>query len=263
MSEIITHRLSYGSQPEHFGDLYLPREGSQHPVVVLIHGGFWRNPYTLKLMVGLARDLARKGIAAWNIEYRRVGDEGGGWPGTLHDVAAATDHLQQIASSYALNPQRVIAVGHSAGGHLALWLAARFRLAPGHALAAPANGATKLKGVVSQAGAMDLARAWRLRLGQGAAAELLGGSPEEMPERYAAASPAELLPLGVPQVLIHGSADDSVPLIMSQKYARRARAAGDKVKLVELPNIDHFVLIDAHSSIWQKTVKEIQRLLES
>jgi acetyl esterase/lipase len=256
-----TQRLSYGPLPLHFADLYLPATAGPHPVVVLIHGGFWRNPYTLTLMDGLAQDLATQGIAAWNIEYRRVGDEGGGWPGTMQDVAAATDHLRALAATYQLDLQRVVSVGHSAGGHLALWLAARFNLPPTHFLTPERETAIKLLSAVSQAGAVDLMQTWQLNLGRGAVAELLGGSPEDVLDRYIAASPAALLPLGIPQVLVHGSQDDRVPLIVSQDYAYKARKAGDEITLIELDGADHFVLIDPTSQAWAQTVVALRRLL--
>lgn len=253
--------IAYGDEPLQFGALYLPDGAGPHPLVILIHGGFWHAPYRLSLMTGLAEDLARRGIAAWNIEYRSVGDAGGGWPGTLLDVARAADHIEELAPTHNLDLRRVVAVGHSAGGHLALWLAARRHIAGNSILASKNTEPLALSGVVSQAGAMDLEHTWRLNLGDGAAAELLGGSPAEVPERYAAASPAALLPLGIPQVLIHGTRDDRVPLEVSHAYARKAAAAGDHVSLIELPGADHFVLIDPASAAWATTVEQIQKLL--
>ena len=265
-------QIPYGKDPLQFGDLYIPdgaipqgsqdenRTGRLYPVVILIHGGFWRNRYGLAIMDGLAASLARRGIAAWNIEYRRVGDAGGGWPGTLLDVALAADFVRELASTYSLDMQRVIPVGHSAGGHLALWLAARHRLPADSPLATETPLA--LAGAVSLAGAIDLEHVWQLNLGNGAAAELLGGDYERVPERYAAASPAALLPLGVPQVLIHGSSDDRVPIVVSQEYAQRAKEAGDTVTLLELPGTDHFAVIDPRSTAWTATLREIETLLK-
>jgi acetyl esterase/lipase len=250
---------AYGTEPFQFGELYVPRGSGPHPVVILIHGGFWRTPYSLTLMQGLARDLVEKGIAAWNIEYRRVGDVGGGWPGTLLDVAHAADYLATLAPTYALDLTRVVAAGHSAGGQLALWLAARSRL-PKKSQLRVSNTPLSLVGVISLAGASDLKLVWRLNLGQGAAIDLLGGSPDKVAERYATASPAALLPLGAPQVLIHGTNDSLVPLIVSQAYAQKATLTGDRVTLIELLGADHFVLIDPTSAAWKRTLTEIQKL---
>lgn len=255
--------LPYGDNAMQFGKLYLPPGSGPHPVTIVIHGGFWRAPYSYTLMTGLAEDLAHHGIAAWNIEYRRVGDPHGGWPNTLLDVATAADHLASIASHYRLDLQRVITIGHSAGGHLALWLAARPRIPHGSIVAGSQAQPAPLAitGAISQAGVADLEMAWRMNLGNGAAAELLGGSFSAVPERYGTASPAALLPLNVPQVLIHGTADDRVPFAMSQAYAAKAQAAGDTIQLITLPGADHFVLIDATSTAWAKTVQAIQGLL--
>lgn len=253
------NKLFYGTDPLQFGELYIPTGSGPHPTVVLIHGGFWRAAYDLTLMTGLAKNLARQGIAAWNIEYRRVGNPGGGWPGTLLDVAQATDYLQTIATSYQLDIRQVVAVGHSAGGHLALWLAARSKIPPQSILAGTATP-LRLAGAISLAGVVDLEQSWRLNLGRGAANELLDGGFDEVPERYAGASPAALLPIGIPQVLIHGTEDDRVPLIVSQDYAKKALALRDPVTLIALPGADHFVVIDPTSAAWHTSVGEIRRL---
>jgi acetyl esterase/lipase len=254
-------RLAYGHDPQQFGDLYVPSTQGPHPVVILIHGGFWRAPYNLSLMSGLAENLVSHNLAVWNIEYRRIGDPGGSWPGTLQDVARAADYLITIAPIYDLNLHKTLAVGHSAGGHLAFWLAGRTKLATERSLTARTSASLQLAAVVSQAGTLDLQTVWQLNLGSGAAAELLGGGPAEVPERYAAADPAALLPLQIPQVLIHGTKDDRVPLIISQVYQQKAIAAGDTVRLIKIPAANHFVLIEATSAAWATTVGEIRRLL--
>ncbi|HEX9133580.1 MAG TPA: alpha/beta hydrolase [Ktedonobacteraceae bacterium] len=264
-------RLKYGPEPLQFGDLYLPGSPGPRPIVILIHGGYWRARYGLDLMNSLAEDLAQRGYAAWNIEYRRVGDPGGGWPGTFLDVALATDYLRKLAPTYALDLQQVISIGHSAGGHLAFWVAARPRI-PLFALNSPLRGSQQpnhkeetatpliLAWAISLAGVVDLAMAWRLNLSNGAVVELLGGSITDVPERYAAASPAAMLPLGVPQVLIHGTLDENVPLQLSQSYAKAARAVNDPVTYIELEGIDHFDVIDPHSNAWAITIEELQKL---
>lgn len=260
-------RLAYGPGPQQFGELRVPNQPGPHPTIILIHGGFWRAQYGYALMDGLAEDLAARGIASWNIEYRRVGDPGGGWPNSLLDVAAAADYLLTLAPRHALDLTRIVAIGHSAGGQLALWLAGQSHLPKDSPLASAAgslkaevSGRIPLAGAISLAGVNDLALGWRLDLGNNAAGTFLGGSPNEVPERYAAASPAALLPLGLPQVLIHGTADNRVPLRLSQEYAQAASAAGDQVNLIELEGVDHFALIDPHSVAWTRTIEALQDL---
>ena len=263
-------RLKYGPEQLHFGDLYLPDQADQRATVILIHGGSWRATYGLELMNGLAEDLARRGYTVWNIEYRRIGDPGGGWPGTLQDVALATDYLRELAPSYTLDLTKVVPIGHSAGGHLAFWLAARPRIPlfahnspiAGSQLSSDEETATPLvlAGAISLAGVIDLEMAWQLHLSNNAVVELLGGSITDVPERYTVASPAAMLPLGVPQVLIHGTNDDSVPLQVSQAYTNAARAVNDPVTYIELEGVDHFDVIDPHSQAWAMTINELQKL---
>ena len=265
-------RLKYGPEQLHFGDLYLPDQSDQRATVILIHGGYWRSRYGLDLMNGLAEDLAKRGYAAWNIEYRRIGDPGAGWPGTLQDVALATDYLRKLAPSYGLDLKKVVPIGHSAGGHLAFWLAARPRI-PFFAHNNPLAGSQlsgedeesspplALAGTISLAGVVDLKIAWKLHLSNNAVVELLGGTPANVPERYTVASPAALLPLGVQQVLIHGTNDDSVPLEVSQAYVKAARALNDPITYLELAGVDHFDVINPHSEAWTITTRELQKLI--
>jgi acetyl esterase/lipase len=230
---------------------------------VLLHGGFWKVRYTKALMTALAADVIDRGWAAWNLEYRRVGSvPRGGWPGTFEDVGAGIDHLAMVAGDYGLDLTRVVAVGHSAGGHLALWAGARAKLPPG-AAGAPGPGGrfVPLLAAVGLAPVADLEEAARLNLGGGAAARLMGGPPDRHPDRYALASPAALLPLGLAHVLVHGDLDAAVPVAVSRHYAAAARDAGDQVTLVELAGVGHMELIDPASAAWSETILHLRRLL--
>jgi len=221
----------YGSEHRcQRAELHLPAGRGPHPVVVTIHGGSWATGVTKVVMRGLARDLVRRGYAAWNIEYRRVGrGQGGGWPLTFVDVAAAIDHLRDVRAP--LDLERVTVFGHSAGGQLALWAASRGRLPDG---APGANPWIEPVAAVSAAGVNDLAQAYRETPG-GAVGALMGGAPDEVPARYAIADPSALLPLAIPVLLVHGTDDATVSVRRSRNYARDARALGGEVELVEIP----------------------------
>lgn len=247
--------VRYGDHPDQVANLHLPAGDGPWPAVALLHGGFWHARWDRTQMTPLAHDLAARGIAAWNVEYRRVGQAGGGWPGTLADVAAALDVLADVRE---VDATRVVAVGHSAGGHLALWLAARPRLGFGLPGSAPR---VRVRAAVAQAGVCDLRSAHADGLGDGAVAALLGGSPATVPERYAAASPVELVPLGVPQLLVHGDDDEIVPPTQSRAYAEAAQTAGDDVTLVELAGTDHFDVVDPRHEAWRAVVGALPRLL--
>jgi acetyl esterase/lipase len=248
--------IPYGDDPLQFGELRLPAGPGPHPLVIWLHGGFWRAQYDLAHAGHACAALAGDDVATWNIEYRRIGNAGGGWPGTFLDVAAAADHIRHLAADYPLDLRRTIAAGHSAGGHLALWLAARHRIAPESPLFAP--DPLPLRGAVSLAGVVDLHQAWELRLRNGIVADLLGGAPDDVPDRYAAASPPELLPLEAPQVLVHGTEDESVPYALSVGYCRQARACGDEVELITLPGAGHFDPIDPRSPWWPETARAVR-----
>jgi len=215
----------------------------------------------------LCRDLAGRGWAAWNLEYRRLGPlSGGGWPATFDDVTAGVDHLAELAGAPAatagapvagapLDLSRVVAIGHSAGGHLAAWAAARPGLpggAPGAAPRVPVTAA------VAQAGVVDLRLAWELRLSGGVVGRLLGGAPEQRPERYNLASPAARVPLGVPLLLTHGGRDDIVPPVISERFLAAAREAGDACELHLEPDEDHFGHIDPANPLWTAVVEWLE-----
>ena len=235
----------YGDDVSQHGELFLPAGQGPHSVVVVIHGGFWKARYDRSLMTVLCEDLADHGIAAWNLEYRRVGN-GGGWPETFTDVASGVDLLSDLEAS--LDLERVGAIGHSAGGHLALWAAARSKLS-GDALGAAPRVIPRA--VVSQAGVADLRLAAVISPSDEPTLALMGGSPEQHPERYALASPCERLPLGVEQLLLHGDQDEIVSMLISESYASAAEALGDPCKLRVLPHTGHFEHIDASTDAWR------------
>lgn len=264
-------KLFYGTDENQFGELRIPKSDGPHPVAIVIHGGFWREPFKLDLMTDVSESLTANGIATWNIEYRRVSQRSGAWPETLTDVAKACDFLASLAEEYELDLNKVITIGHSAGGHLATWLAARHRISKDSELSVSSNP-LKISGVISLAGVNDLKmmhdvhdyRDQTLSLEpNNPTADLLGGSSKEVPERYDQASPIELLPLDVQQVLIHGALDVHVPIGISSHYHRAAQEAGDFVKLVELPNAEHFMLTDTSSHVWGYVLEEVELLLLS
>jgi acetyl esterase/lipase len=247
-------QIAYGDHADQVGNLHLPAGGDgPWPTVTLVHGGDWEWGWDRALMTPLARDLAARGFAVWNVEYRRVGQEGGGWPGTLADAAAALDALADIDEA---DPSCVVTVGHSAGGQLALWLAGRDRIPVGLPGAGPR---VRPCAAVSQAGLLDLVSGSVDRRCGGACRALLGGGPKDVPERYAVASPVALLPLGVPQLLVHGLLDDLVPPSQSRDYAEAARAAGDEVELVELAAADHFDVIEVDDPAWGAVIAWLGR----
>jgi acetyl esterase/lipase len=229
----------YGPHEDQVGDLYLPAN-ARPAVICLLHGGFWRMPYGRDQMNAMAQDLVDRGFAVWNLEYRRSGAMTGGWPNTGADVIRGIDYLSTLVAKGAdLDLNRIAIVGHSAGGHLALWAAAQARR---HSY----GGC--IRAVVGEAPVSDLRAADESGLGRGAVAELMGGTSVKKPECYAAASPSCLLPLGIPQLVVHGTADEAVPIAMSRAYAAAAMAAGDTVSFTELPGADHMAFLDPASS---------------
>ena len=230
--------VAYGPDAAQFGELTLPA-GQPKGVVVVVHGGFWKAAYDLSLGRPLAASLAEHGWAAWNIEYRRVGS-GGGDPATFDDVAAAIDALHDQD----LPLDRVLAVGHSAGGHLATWAASRGRFARWQTT-------VDLTGVVAQAGVLDLVAAYDENLGGGAVVGLLGHRPGPDDARL---DPRQQIPLDIPVHCLHGTDDDNVPLSQSQEYVAAATAAGSDARLTAIEGGDHFVLIDPSSDAWRQTL---------
>jgi acetyl esterase/lipase len=234
------YTAKYGSSDSQVGDLYVPH-GGHPPVVCLLHGGFWRIPHGRDQFNAVARDLASRNFAVWNLEYRRLGEPGAGWSGTFQDVAAGIDYLASlVAEGHDIDLGRVVVVGHSAGGHLALWSSARNH---GHtSLHRPTR--VRPVGAAGLAAVVDLARTFSLGSGDDAVGAFLGGSPSQQSGRYAAASPIELLPLGVNQLIVHGGMDTTLPIELAREYVQAARAAGDIVQFTELPMAGHMDFLD-------------------
>jgi acetyl esterase/lipase len=233
-------RIAYGDGEWQFGELWLPPDRPA-AIVVLVHGGFWRKIYGLDLMDPLAADLVRRGVAAWNIEYRRVGHDGGGWPGTLTDAAAAIDLVRAIGTDHRLDVDGVSVVGHSAGGHLALWLGSRALLPAGAPGSDPRVTPARAVGLAPVA---DLAGAERDGVGNGAVGDFLGGGPADVPDRYALATPA--IADGVDVTVVRGSADEDVPAA----YTLPPGSDPSSVSVVDIAGDDHYDLIDPSSRSW-------------
>jgi acetyl esterase/lipase len=223
-----TRVVSYGADPNQLADLWLPAGKGPHPVVVLIHGGCWQAEVADRSYFAYAaEDLRRRGLAVWNIEYRRVDQPGGGYPGTFQDVAAALDHLPHVAREAHLSLKHVVVAGHSAGGHLALWAAARHGLPRSSPLYRPHP--LKIAAVVDIAGIPNLQTDTQTACGAEPIGLLTGAPSPDRPDVYADTSPAHMLPIGAPVVVIHGAQDHTVAPAVGQAFVRAARAAGDTV----------------------------------
>jgi len=230
-------RLTYGPHPSQFVDFRRPAAAGLYPLIVMIHGGFWRQRRALTYAGHLCIALALEGYATANIEYRRIGEEGGGWPGTYRDVKRAIAFARESARDFGGDPARTVLLGHSAGGHLALLAASDF---PG------------LLGAISLAGVVSLRRAQELGLGDGVVTEFMGGSPSELPAAYDEADPINRKPV-IRRVLIHGELDDIVPVELSREFP-------DPRRYVQIPDADHFALIDPESAAWPVVFSEIAAL---
>lgn len=238
-------RIKYGTDENQFGDLRLPRGKGPFPVVINIHGGYWRAKYDLEHAGHLCAALTSAGFATWNVEYRRVGNLGGGWPGTMEDIKNGYRFLAQIAGEHKLDLTRAAIMGHSAGGHLALCLAAHEQ---------------SVKHAVALAGVVDLQRAWELHLSNDAVVELLGGTPSEVADHYKDADPMRLR-IAASQWLIHGLKDDVVPPDFSSRYVEQKAKAGENVHLIQPADADHFDVINPTSAIWKQIEATIKKLL--
>ncbi|HEY6339427.1 MAG TPA: alpha/beta hydrolase [Candidatus Sulfotelmatobacter sp.] len=252
-------RIAYGADPNQFLDLRLPKDGSRtrqqvtrsFPLVIDIHGGYWRAQYNLDHASHLCAALTAKGLATANLEYRRVGNEGGNWPNTFADIRSAYQFLRQSADRHSLDANRVLVIGHSAGGQLALCLAAQ---------------EPSVTRVVSLAGVVDLQRAYQLHLSNDAVVQFLQGTPTQVPDHYREADPMRLSIPYACQWLVHGSADDIVPPAFSRDYvvAKHKRTGKEKkedVHLLEIAGADHFDLIDPRTQAWKQVEQTILHLL--
>jgi acetyl esterase/lipase len=243
-------RIPYGSDPNQVFDLRLPKNRASHPLVINIHGGFWRAKYDLLHGGHLCAALTAKGIATANLEYRRVGNEGGGWPGTFADIRSAYDFLRQNAHPHNFDTQKIVVMGHSAGAQLALCLAAH---------------ESSVTRVISLAGVVDLQRAYQLHLSKDAVVEFLRGTPGDVPDHYREADPMQLGILQARQWLIHGSTDDDVPPSFSRDYvANKQKRAGkekEDAHLLEIPGASHLDLIDPRTAAWEQVEQTVLQLL--
>ena len=248
-------RRGYGEHPLQFGDFRLGRSPTRrHTVVVIVHGGFWRSHRTLEMCDPIARDLADRGWSTWNIEYRRIGQ--GDWRATLEDCAAAFDHVPQLARELSVDATRVLALGHSAGGLLAVWCAGRGAAARRAGSPAPAIG---VDAAVPLAGVLDLAHAARTHVGDDAPVEFLGAGPDEDPRAYEEADPSARLPIGVTVRCVHSRDDERVPFEQSVRYVEAARRAGDHAALVEVGGA-HTHPIDPRTAAWRRVVGLVEEL---
>jgi acetyl esterase/lipase len=246
-----TERIAYGPAPSNFAELRVPAGPGPHPVVVLLHGGYYQLRYGADYFVPLAEALTTEGFATWNVEYRRLGEDGAGYPGTFRDVADATNSLAGLAPSRNLDLAHVTALGHSAGGQLALWLASASR--PDFAAS---SAPVRIARVVALAPVTDLRGIAEAK--KGMVREIMGGTPSQRPERYAELSPLALVPLRVPQVVIHGTDDWLLPFASSERYVAAAAAAGDDVTLVPIHGMGHLAVADPSSAVWPSLLAAVR-----
>lgn len=228
------HIEKYGSEEYQEGDLYIPYTKKPIAVICLFHGGFWQMPHDREQLTPLAVNFAKKGFAVWNVEYRRIGAGGGGWRGTFDDATASINHLVRLKEKYdLLDISKTIIIGHSAGGHLAIWRSKQVE--------------TKPYAVVGLAPITDLEKTFGTKTGKKAVSALLNGSPDEHPKRYALHSPIKMLPIGVRQLIIHGDRDEYVPVEWARNFVACSRNAGDTIDYIEVDNGGHMDYLDPNS----------------
>ena len=264
------YRLSYGTNELNFGELRLPKGPGPHPVVVLIHGGCWKaqlqgldpRATSLDLLRPIAASLTDSGFTTWNIEYRRVGNEGGGWPGTYHDIGEAIDFLRTISSKHSLDLKRVLVAGHSAGGQLAFWAAARAKLTESNPLykklPLPLTAVLNLDGPIDMKAAAPFAEQF---CGFQAIHDFLGGSADQLPDRYAAGSASSFLPLGIRQEIVVGKLLAGIREQISN-YEKDAKSHGDHISVLDLEQAGHFGFLFPRSEHWSAVKERIKSLLK-
>ncbi len=254
-------RIRYGNDPNQFAELRFPSGKGPFPLLLVVHGGFWQSVYDLSHIGHLCAAFTSEGIITCNMEYRRIGNPGGGWPGTFQDIALATRKiLHDLSNDSRFDQAQTAIIGHSAGGHLALWLVGSHRISKGSPLYNDQK--QEIKRAISLAGVSDLRSAWKKNLGHGTVARLMGGTPDEHLDRYEAGSPIELLPTGARHVIVHGTADDTVPFSQSENFVEEAEKLGDQPALVKLDGLGHYELIDPESEAWPPVARAVLSLLD-
>ena len=264
------HRIHYGPGPSQFGDLWIPpaQGKSLLPLVVFFHGGWWKSEYDLGYAGRLCADLKQHGIAVWSVEYRRVGSTGGGYPTTFQDAATGFDFAATLAKSYPLDLSRVVTMGHSAGGHLAFWIAGRHHIDPHSDLyqprpQVPLRAAIALAGAVDLRLTIDLSGYFTFAHDKQEVFDLMGGRPSALPDRYKAGNPGDLLPFNIPQVVIQGNDDDQIPPELPARWSELSRRSGDKVSVTMIPRADHFDIVDPESRAWGTVREAVRRALNT
>jgi acetyl esterase/lipase len=256
-------RVTYGADANQFAELRVPGGSGPHPVVVLVHGGCFKTYGSVADLAPIGDALKARGVATLNVEYRRVDQPGGGWPNTYLDVGHGVDRLRPLAKEHHLDLSRVVILGHSAGGHLAMWAAARSRVARGSALFMP--NPLAVRGVVDLAGPLELAtniEGYEGLCRDRVITNLMGGTPASVPGRYAEASLTKRLPLGVPQVVVLGEFEEFVPLTSARAYVAAAERAGDRTRLMLIPGVGHFEIASPRAAVWPRIESAIRSLID-